>query len=205
MTSHRPTWTRPLTRFDTPADPPADANPDASGEVEPSLADQLAAARADADKWKRLSRQHEERSKANADKARRLDEIEAANASDLERAAARADDAERRAGELLTRAVTAEVRAAAAATWADPDDAPRYLDLTGYVDDAGAIDTDAIARDLDAVLKAKPHLARTDPQLRVPPPDPAQGPQLDTKTDFTTASREQFATELARYRLRPRS
>lgn len=50
---------------------------------------------AEAEKWKALSRKHEEQSKANADKASRLDELEEASKTELEKAQARADAAEK--------------------------------------------------------------------------------------------------------------
>jgi hypothetical protein len=55
--------------------------------------------------------------------------------------------------------VEAEVRAAAAGKLADPADAIRLLDLTGFVDDAGEIDGKAIAAAVDELVTAKPYLA----------------------------------------------
>lgn len=68
--------------------------------------------KAEAEKWKALSRKHEDAEKANADKARRLDEIEESQKTELEKAAARAAAAEARAAEIEARAVRAEVAAA---------------------------------------------------------------------------------------------
>lgn len=61
----------------------------------PSLEEQLATALADAEKWKALSRKNEERANSNADKAKRFDEAEDANRTELEREKARADAAEK--------------------------------------------------------------------------------------------------------------
>nr|AGS49740.1 ORF2 [uncultured bacterium esnapd14] len=158
----------------------------------------------EADKWRGLARKHEERAKANAAKAKKLEELEAKAASDLEKATVRAEAAEKRAQALLSRAVTAEVKALAAATLAEPGDAPLYLNLPGYISDDHGIDTEAIAADLAKVLEAKPHLAKPDPK-RKPKPDVSQGPQLDTGADFTSASKETFAAELGKYGLRTRS
>lgn len=60
-----------------------------------TIEEQLAAALADADKWKALSRKNEARADENADKAKRFDEVEDANRTDLERETARADAAEK--------------------------------------------------------------------------------------------------------------
>lgn len=50
--------------------------------------------KAEAEKWKSLSRKNEDAAKANAAKAKRLDEIEEANKSELDKATARAEAAE---------------------------------------------------------------------------------------------------------------
>ncbi|MBB5801134.1 hypothetical protein F4560_000902 [Saccharothrix ecbatanensis] len=68
----------------------------------------------------------------------------------------------------------AEIRAAASG-WADPTDAPRYLDNRDrYLGEDGTVDTAAITADLAAVLAQRPHLARVDGPRR-PAPDPSQG------------------------------
>jgi hypothetical protein len=107
-------------------------------------------------------------------KATRLDEIEAANKTDAEKAAERATAAEAQLAALRRTAVDAEIRAAASG-WADPTDAPRYLDdRDRYLSEDGEVDTAAIAADLAAVLAQRPHLARVDGPRR-PAPDPSQG------------------------------
>lgn len=68
-----------------------DTKPKPEGET---LEEQLAAALADAEKWKGLSRQNEERAKSNAEKAKKFDEHEEANRTELEKAQARAEAAE---------------------------------------------------------------------------------------------------------------
>lgn len=62
---------------------------------QPTIEEQLAAALADVDKWKALSRKNEARADENAVKAKRLDEVEDANRTELEREKARADAAEK--------------------------------------------------------------------------------------------------------------
>lgn len=78
-------------------------------------------------------------------------------------------EAEREASERANqRIVRAEVKALAADLFADPADAPMYLDLSKYdVDDSGDVNADEIKADLTKVLKSKPHLAK--PTGRVPP------------------------------------
>lgn len=97
--------------------------------------------------------------------------FEDANKSDLEQAAGRAEQAEQRAQALIDRTVTAEIRAAAAATFNDPEDATAFLDRASYVGDDGDIDTAQIKTDLADLLKRKPHLAKRSG----PKPDPSQG------------------------------
>jgi hypothetical protein len=121
------------------------------------------------------ARKWETRAKANADKAKKWDQTEAANRTEAEQAADRATQAEARAQAAITAAVNAEIRAAALG-WANPADAPRYLDdKTKYVGEDGEIDTTAIAEDVAAVLTDRPHLAAADKGRRGPSPDPAQG------------------------------
>ncbi len=121
------------------------------------------------------ARKWETRAKDNAGKAKKWDEAEAANRTDVEQAADRAEKAEARAQAALTAAVSAEIRAAAHG-WANPADAPRYLDdKTRYVGDVGEIDTTSIAEDVAAVLKDRPHLAAAKDGKRGPAPDASQG------------------------------
>lgn len=107
-------------------------------------------------------------------KASKLDEIEAANQTEAERATARATAAEQQVTTLRQVAVDAEIRAAASG-WAVPADAPLYLaDRDKYVTPDGTVDTAAITTDLATVLTQRPHLARVDGPRR-PAPDPSQG------------------------------
>jgi hypothetical protein len=65
--------------------------------------------KAEAEKWKALSRKHEDQAKANADAARRLREAEDAEKSELEKATERAATAEKRADESEAKALRYEV------------------------------------------------------------------------------------------------
>lgn len=60
-----------------------------------TIEEQLAAALADVDKWKALSRKNEARADENAEKAKSFDALEEANRSDMEKVTARAEAAEK--------------------------------------------------------------------------------------------------------------
>lgn len=111
-------------------------------------------------------------------KAAKLDQIEQANATDLERATKKAAD-EARAEVQTTanaRIVRAEARAlAAAARFRDPADAVAFLDLKSIkVDDSGDPDADAIKAALKTLGESKPYLLADDKPGK-PKPDPSQG------------------------------
>ncbi|MFE6785189.1 hypothetical protein ACFVFF_23320 [Streptomyces sp. NPDC057680] len=144
----------------TPEAPPAPAPEQPATGPEPTTEERVAALEAERDKWQSLSRKQEERAKANADKAKRFDELEAASKTEAEKLAERATAAEGKATALVQRAVKAEVKALAARGFADPSDAAAFLNLGDYVDDTGEIDEKAIEKDLADLLKRKPHLAK---------------------------------------------
>lgn len=118
-----------------------------------SEAERLAA---EAEKWKTLSRKHESRAKANADKAKKYDE---SDLTDAEKLAAEAEERGRTAAlaETGRRLAAAEVRAALAGIVPDPKSIVEDLDLSRYVADDGEVDEDAVTalRDKYASL-AKP-------------------------------------------------
>ena len=82
-------------------------------------------------------------------------------------------DAEREATRRADRRVIgSEIRRLATKSFADPDDAARFLNLDDYeVDEDGNVDEDEILADLKDVLRRRPHLARKRPR---PKPDQAQ-------------------------------
>lgn len=180
----------------TPTDPPADP-------PKPSATDDKDW-KAEAEKWKALSRKNEDQAKSNADAAKKLADLETAQQSEAEKLAAKADAAEKRAADLITRTAKAEVKALADG-FADRDDAVLMLgDLSQYVSD-GDVDTDAIKTALADVLTKKPHLAAVAGP-RNPAPDDSQGRGGNAgATDFRTAGKDELATELAKYGLRPYS
>lgn len=75
-------------------DPKPDDKPDPQAEI---------------DKWKALARKHEQQAKANADAAKKLSELEDAGRSEIEKAAAKVAEAEKRATEAEARALRMEV------------------------------------------------------------------------------------------------
>lgn len=75
-----------------------------------TLEEQLAAALADAEKWKGLSRKNEERAASNADKAKKFDEHEEANRTELEKVQARAEAAEKAVAERDAKEAAAKLR-----------------------------------------------------------------------------------------------
>jgi hypothetical protein len=108
--------------------------------------------------------------------AKKARELEDAQKSEQERLAEQLTDAQQRVQAFRQRAVRAEVRALAAAEFADPEDAHAFLDLEGFVSDDGDIDTDGIRDGLAELLKRKPHLAKqADSSPRAPKADRTQG------------------------------
>lgn len=107
--------------------------------------------------------------------AKRAQELEDAQKSETERLTESLTAAQERAAKAVRTAVASKVEALAAKDFADPEDAAGALDPAAYVDDDGAIDSDAIKRDLADLLKRKPHWARPDEGPRSPRPDRTQG------------------------------
>lgn len=120
-------------------------------------------------------------------KAARLDELEAANASDLEKAvaAARKEVETSLRAEFAAERVADKIEVAAAGKFADIEDAKLHLAsrATEFVKD-GAVDTKAVSKAVEDLLKAKPHLAA--PTEQKPAPSPAAvglGVKGDAKAD----------------------
>jgi hypothetical protein len=108
--------------------------------------------------------------------AAKAKEFEDAQKSEQDRLSEQLTAAQERAAKAVRTAVASKVEALAAKTFADPEDAAGALDLAAYVDEDGQIDTDGIKRDLDDLLKRKPHWARPDDNSpRRPAPDRTQG------------------------------
>lgn len=216
--AHGADWFQ-LNRHDEPepADPPEpDGDPDPSGDPEPEPEPEGADKLGDAGK-KALERMKAERAaakkeaaeakKAAAEALRKVQEFEDRDKSELDKATEKAEKAEARAKAATDRAVKAEVKALAK-EFADPTDTEMLGDLSRYVDDDGAIDTEAIEADLADLLERKPHLRRpaAEPEKRrQPKPDPSQGPRPpEPPSDFRTASRDEYEAALAKYGVSPR-
>ncbi|MFF7308171.1 hypothetical protein [Streptomyces sp. NPDC008137] len=108
--------------------------------------------------------------------AQKAQELEDAQKTEQERLTEQLAAVEQRMQSFRQRAVRSEVKALAAAEFADPEDAHAFLDLHSYVDDDGDVDTAAIQQDLKDLLKRKPHLARpADTSPRAPKADRTQG------------------------------
>lgn len=189
----------------TPPPAPVPSPPPPVASAEPSPADT-----AEAEKWKALARKHEQRAednlkaaKANEAAAKELADIKAAQQTEAERLAAKAEAAEQAAASLRDRVLKAEIKAAAG-DFADPADAPLYLDLAKYGGDD--IDPDVIKADLAAVLAAKPHLAKPTTTPPPPPPDLLQGARGGdpAPVDYRTAPRDVVAVEAAKYGIKVR-
>ena len=117
-----------------------------------------------------------ERLKALEPLAAKAKELEDAQKSEQERLNEQLTAAQERAAKAVRTAVASKVEALASKDFADPEDAAGALDLAAYVDEDGVIDTDGIKRDLDGLLKRKPHWAKpADNSPRRPAPDRTQG------------------------------
>ncbi|MDT7847200.1 hypothetical protein [Streptomyces justiciae] len=193
-----------------PADPTDPPDPDADPDGASQLGD--AGKRAlDAMKGERNdARRTAAAEKRRADElARKVQEFEDAQKTDLEKAQTAAQRATARADAATKRAVTAEVRAAAA-DFADADDAIAFLDLATYSNDEGEIDTEQIRTDLTALLERKPHLRRqaaeppADPKRQLKP-DPGQGARPPAPpADYRSASRGEYEAAMAKHGIAPR-
>lgn len=178
---------------DPPADPVVDPKPDKGDGKDAE----------DAAKWKAMARKHEANAKANSAAAKELAELKAAQLSTEEKLAAAKEKAEKLAATAVERAVRAEVRALAADAFADPSDAVDALRAADFADSEGEIDLDAIKAKLADLLDTKPHWrkpAATPPAPPKPKPDPGQGARTPAgPVDFKTASKEEWAAELAKH------
>jgi hypothetical protein len=82
---------------------------------------------------------------------------------DLAVATARDEARTETAGKYQSRIISAEIRAAAGGKLADPSDAVRLLDLSEFnLDDNDEVDSAAVAKAIDELLKSKPYLGVKD-------------------------------------------
>ncbi len=122
-------------------------------------------------------------------KAKKLDKLEQANATELERAVekARSEGRTEVTEAANTRLVAAEARALAAeARFRNPSLAVRTIDLTGVeVADDGTVDTAALKSLLDTLAADEPYLV-DDGKAPKPKPDNAQGQPKGTPASMAT-------------------
>ncbi|MER6487623.1 hypothetical protein ABT264_29210 [Streptomyces virginiae] len=141
-----------------PTSPDGDPSDDSAAPAEEVVDAPLGPAGTKAlDEWKRRAKEAE---KASREQARRLQALEDRDKTEVQRASERAEAAEKRAAAMAQRTVRAEVRALAAATFADPSDAAAFLDPSDFMDDDGDVDSKKLERALADLLKRKPHLAK---------------------------------------------
>ncbi len=158
---------------------------------------------AEAEKWKALARKHEVDAKAGKAAASRLAEIEAANATDLEKAVKAARDEGR--AEVQTaanaRLISAEARAVAAELkFKNPALAIRSADLTAVtVNDDGEVDAAAVKSALEALAESDPYLVGEDSPK--PPPSFGGGPRpAAPPTDPRAADLAQIEADMKKSR-----
>lgn len=161
---------------------PAEAEPqepETAPEAEQAKTDPWAdpdAARKEIEKLRREAAKYRTKAGELEPLAKRAQELEDAKKSEQERLTEQLAAAQDRVKAVQARAVRSEVRALAAAEFADPDDAHAFLDLDAFVGGDGEIDADGIRDSLADLLKRKPHLAKpADNSPRRPAPDRTQG------------------------------
>lgn len=141
-------------------------------------------------------------------KAEEWDKLQEEQKDELTKANDRATKAEEERERALQtaneRLLRGEVKAAAAkAGFIDPDDAFALLNRSeAKIDDDGNVD--GIDEALKALAEAKPHLI-ADTRPGGSADGGARGGDGNGKKDFRTASNEEYAAELAKHGIRPRS
>lgn len=131
------------------------------------------------------------------EKAKRLDEIEQASASELEKAVRKAREeasAEVRAQVTADR-VLDKIEVAAAGKFADVTDARLRLGARAaeFVDSDGRIDAEAIAAAVEKELESAPHLKAAAASPQRPRPDRAQGAGTGVVSASTVRGRDRYA------------
>lgn len=124
--------------------------------------------KSEAEKFKSLSRKHEERAKANATAATELEKLRVSSMNDQERAVAEAKLAGRTEAlvEAGAKVAAAEIRAAAAGRFASTqvETLLQSLDLRAFLDDAGEVDRAKVSSFIDGIAP-QPSEDRAFPDL----------------------------------------
>lgn len=162
-----------------PPPAPSDPEPKPQGEPAPKTAEDVAKLQQALERERALRKDAEKRAK-DGDAARsKLDELENASKTEVEKAveAARREGAAQALAAANARLIASEARALAAqAKFRNAADAVPFLDLSEVrVAEDGTVDTAAISRQLDELAKAKPYLLAAEEGPRTPKPDPSQG------------------------------
>lgn len=152
---------------DTPTvtDAPADTAPTDPPTPAPTAAD-MAAKDAEIEKWKGLSRKHEDAKKDALGQVKALQESQRSEMTDLERAIAEAKDEGLRAGraEASAKLAAAAFRTAAKGTALEvDDDFLGRIDLAKFVGDDGDVDAEAIEAWVGRIAPATPEDTPADP------------------------------------------
>lgn len=155
--------------------------------------DDVATAKAEAEKWKNLSRKNE----AELRKAQSaLEKAQQGSMTDLEKAVAEAKNQAKAeaTAEFLRSSVADKVAVAAAGKLADPQDAAALIgDLDRFIV-SGAIDTTAIGAAINELVERKPYLA-----VNAPPPIPGRGAgEGGARGGSTTTTKDPLVSEIER-------
>lgn len=129
--------------------------------------------KAEFEKWKALARKHEQQAKANADKAKRLDDLEEANKSEQQKLADKASEAEKRAQQAEAKALRFEV----ATEKGVPKKAMKFL--TGETQEELESQADEILELLGETQQSES--PQRTPRERLRPGASDSGPQPDPK------------------------
>jgi hypothetical protein len=130
------------TATEAPEDTATESAPAEETKPDTSATDEVA-------KWKALARKHEQQAKANADKAKRLDELEEASKSEQQKLMERAEAAEKAAADAQSRLLRAEVAAQKGLT------AQMAARLVGSTKEELEADADELLADLAAKFTPK--------------------------------------------------
>lgn len=142
-----------MTTTDPAVDPKADPAPDPATDPTPDPAADTAA---ELEKWKKLSRKHEDQAKANAAAAKELETLRQKSMTDQEKAvdAAKAEARTETLREVGGKLAEASIRVAAAGRSVDVDALIEGIDATKFLDSDGNPDTKAITAWVDKVAPA---------------------------------------------------
>lgn len=126
--------------------------------------------------------------------------LEEASKTELERKTEEVTRWQSEAEKWRAASVASTIQALAATDFADPTDAVNGLDPAKYLDAGGQVDSEAIKKDLAALLERKPHYKRTvEPSSpRVPAPNRLQGAPGGTATDPASEFAALLHQQLAR-------